>query len=116
MSDSSESCVRCKIAPTITSMAITNAACQIIEDKDKRDACVQYASALDFSKLEDAAEPIAKLIEEYGPEVLDTLTLEMNATIRSGVIKAVEKMMAEGKTVSPKLMTFYRDAKSRQVV
>jgi len=109
-------CVRCKIAPTITSMALTNAACQIIEDKDKREACMQFASAIDFSKLEDSAEPIAKLIEEYGSEVLDQLIAEMNANVRAGVVKAVDKMLAEGKPVSPKLMAFYREVKARQAV
>lgn len=109
-------CVRCKIAPTIASMAVTNAACQIIEDKDKREACTQFANAIDFSKLEDSAEPIAHLIEQYGSEILDKLIVEMNSTVRAGVVRAVEKMLSDGKTVEPKLMIFYKDVKARQAI
>jgi hypothetical protein len=92
-----EKCPDCElIVPTLVMMATARAACEFVDDPNKKGECISWSENIDPNEIQNAKAVCKEIWKKTGAKGFDGVAAAFNNTMREALIEGVDEMLAAG--------------------
>jgi len=111
-----ETCPQCQVVNMMAVLGMARTSCQLVDDPDKKEACIAWSEALDPERIDDLSNVAEGIIEHAGVQGISEYSKVLNDTMHTAVIGYVQRKLDAGQSVNDDELKLYKHLVLRRSV